>query len=111
MVVQPDHRRRRRAPPVTLHSSPMSTAMIDLLLALVLAAPPAETAAPEIDLTTARAEAEAARKQTPSAATWGHEAEVCQRQGDYACEREARTQQRALAAAGTPERAAAEARL
>jgi hypothetical protein len=92
----------------------MSTATIDLLLALALAAqpsPPAEAAAPEVDLTTARAEAEAARKQTPSAATWGHEAEVCQRMADYACEREARTQQRALAAAGTPERAVAEARL
>lgn len=89
----------------------MSTATISVL-ALALAAPPAaaEGASPG-DLTAERAEAEAARKAAPSAATWAREAEACERLADYACAREARAQQKALAAEGSPERAQAEARL
>ena len=95
-----------------------------LTLALVLtsttahAAAPAPVAAPasvdaalgEGDLTSAREQAEAARKASPSAETWAAEAEVCERQADYACARTARAQKRAATAEGTPERAAAEAR-
>ena len=44
-------------------------------------------------------------------ASWGILAEVCERQHDFACAREARTQQRDLAAKGSPEREAATARL
>lgn len=88
----------------------MSTT-IDLVLVLALAAPPAGAGTDATDLSAARAEAEAARKQAPSAATWAREAAVCEQLGDLACAREGRTQQRALAAAGTPERAEAEAKL
>ena len=93
----------------------MSTVTIDLVLALALAAPPAgadaaAAAAPE-DLSGERAEAEAARKQAPGVATWGREAEVCERLADYACARAAWTEQRALTAAGSPERAAADEKL
>lgn len=63
------------------------------------------------DLSAARELAEAARKATPDLRTWGVEADVCERQGDLACARAARAQQRALASEGSPERAAAEARL
>jgi hypothetical protein len=63
------------------------------------------------DLSAAREQAEAARKASPSVSTWAAEAEVCERQGDLACARAARTEQRALAPEGSPERAAAEARL
>lgn len=63
------------------------------------------------DLGAAREQAEAARKASPSVRTWAAEAEVCERQGDLACARAARTQQRALAPEGSPERATAEARL
>lgn len=87
----------------------MSTPTINLVLAFALAAPPAASEA--TDLTAARAEAEAARKQSPSAATWGREAEVCERIADLACAREARTQQRALTPAGSPERTEADAKL
>ena len=83
----------------------MSTT-IDLLLVLALAAPPAQAGTDAADLSAARVEAETARKQTPSAATWGREAEVCEKLADYACAREARTQQRALTAEGSAERAA-----
>jgi hypothetical protein len=63
------------------------------------------------DLSAAREQAEAARKASPSARTWAAEARVCERQGDLACARTARGQQRALARDGSPERAEAEARL
>lgn len=63
------------------------------------------------DLAAARTQAEAARKASPGAATWAVEAEVCERQGDLACARTARAQQRDLAAANSPERAAAAAKL
>lgn len=89
----------------------MSTATIDLLLALALAAPPGQPGSDAADLSAARAEAETARKQAPSAATWGREAEVCERMADYACAREARTQQRGLTAEGSAERAAADEKL
>jgi hypothetical protein len=95
----------------------MSTVTIDLVLALALAAPPAgadaaaAVAAAAEDLSAERAEAEAARKQAPGVATWGREAEVCERLADYACARAAWTEQRALTAAGSPERAAADEKL
>jgi hypothetical protein len=63
------------------------------------------------DLSAAREQAEAARKASPSVRTWAAEADVCERQGDLACARAARAEQRALAPEGSPERAAAEARL
>jgi len=63
------------------------------------------------DLSAAREQAEAARKASPSVRTWAAEADVCERQGDLACARAARGQQRALAPEGSPERAEAEARL
>ena len=63
------------------------------------------------DLTAARGLAESARKAAPSVASWGAEAEVCERQEDLACARAARAQQRDLAAKGSPERDAAAARL
>lgn len=63
------------------------------------------------DLSAAREQAEAARKASPSARTWAAEARVCERQGDLACARTARGQQRELARDGSPERAEAEARL
>ena len=63
------------------------------------------------DLSAARELAEAARKAKPGVGTWATEADVCERQGDLACARAARAQQRALAPEGSPERAAAEARL
>lgn len=63
------------------------------------------------DLSAARQLAEAARKAKPDVETWAVEAEVCERQGDLACARAARAQQRTLAPEGSPERAAAEARL
>lgn len=63
------------------------------------------------NLSAARELAEAARRAKPDARTWGVEADVCERQGDLACARAARAQQRALAPEGSPERAAAEARL
>jgi hypothetical protein len=89
----------------------MSTATIDLLLALALAAPPAQPGTDAADLSAARAEAETARKQAPSAVTWGREAEVCERMADYACAREARAQQRGLTAEGSAERAAVDEKL
>jgi len=63
------------------------------------------------DLSAAREQAEAARKASPSVRTWAAEAEVCERQGDLACARAARTQQRALAPEGSPERETAGGRL
>ena len=63
------------------------------------------------DLSAARELAEAARRAKPGVDTWATEADVCERQGDLACARAARAQQRALAPEGSPERAAAEARL
>ncbi len=63
------------------------------------------------DLMAARSQAEAGREAAPSVASWGILAEVCERQHDFACAREARTQQRDLAAKGSPEREAATARL
>lgn len=63
------------------------------------------------DLTAARSQAEAARKAAPSAASWGLEAEVCERQEDLVCARAARTQQRDLLGEDSPERAAVDARL
>ena len=65
----------------------------------------------EGDLSAARAQAEAARKASPGARTWAAEADVCERQGDLTCARTAREQQRTLAPEGSPERAAAQARL
>ena len=63
------------------------------------------------DLGAARSLAEAERKARPSAASWAAEAEVCERQADLACARTARAQQRDLMQAGSPERAAVEAKL
>lgn len=92
----------------------MSTATTSLLV-LALAAPPAgegaDAAAGATDLSAARAEAEAARKAAPSAATWAREAEACERLADLACAREARAQQKALAPEGSKERAEAEKKL
>jgi hypothetical protein len=81
------------------------------VLVAALAWPGTTRAAPggEADLTAARAEAEAARKASPSAATWAREAEVCTRLADLECARAAREQQRALAPEG--ERAAIDAEL
>jgi hypothetical protein len=63
------------------------------------------------DLSAARSQAEAARKASPSAASWGLLAEVCEQQEDLACARAARTQQRDLLGKDSPERTAVEARL
>ncbi|HEY0134052.1 MAG TPA: hypothetical protein VGB85_08230 [Nannocystis sp.] len=101
------------------------TRKLALCLALVFttrtaqgAAPTAEAAPVSVDaalasgdLTAAREQAEAARKASPGAASWAAEAEVCERLADLACAKAARTQQRELTAAGSPERAAVEAKL
>jgi len=63
------------------------------------------------DLTAARSLAESAREAAPSAVSWAALAEVCERQADLACARAARTQQRDLAAEGSPERGVAAAEL
>ncbi len=63
------------------------------------------------DLTAARSLAESAREASPSAASWGVLAEVCERQEDLVCARVARTQQRDLAAKGSAEREAATVKL
>ncbi len=100
------------------------TSKLALCLALVFttgtvkaAAPtaPAETVSADAlasgDLSSARSQAEAARKASPSAETWAAEAAVCERLADLACARAARTQQQRLAPAGSPERAAVTAKL
>ena len=63
------------------------------------------------ELTGAREQAEAARKADPNVETWAAEAEVCERLADLACAKAARTRQRDLTKAGSPERAAVEAKL
>ncbi len=63
------------------------------------------------DLTEARSLAESARDASPSVASWGVLAEVCEQQEDFVCARAARTQQRDLAAKGSPEREAATVKL
>ena len=63
------------------------------------------------DLMAAREQAEAARQASPDVASWAAEAEVCERLADLACAKAARTQQRALTRANSPERAAIDAKL
>lgn len=75
------------------------------------AASSAEAALASGDLTAARSLAESAREASPSAASWGLLAEVCEQQEDLVCARAARTQQRDLAAKGSPEREAATVKL
>lgn len=110
-------------------AAPAPSAAVATPAAPAVSAPVAATAAPAVasasagasgsveealaagDLSAARELAEAARKAKPGVGTWATEADVCERQGDLACARAARAQQRALAPEGSPERAAAEARL
>jgi len=100
------------------------TRKLALCLALVFTARTAGAAAPALEqpvsvdaalasgeLTGAREQAAAAREADPNVETWGAEAEVCERLADLACAKAARSQQRDLMKADSPERAAVEAKL
>jgi len=101
------------------------TRKLALCLALVFTARTARAAAPTVeaapasvdaaltsgDLSSARTQAEAARKASPNVETWASEAEVCESLADLECAKAARTGQLKLTTAGSPERAAIEAKL